>query len=225
MDRRGPPDRRMVGPAAETAGAAARCIRRRPNGQTGHHHAPDRPASSRTRRGDGGRSQRRQHATTCRVPTRATTMNRLGRAGTNRPQLRRSVVRRLTSRRSMSTPKLVESFYARIWNAGDLTAVPDLLHRDFHFRGSLGADLRGHEAFKGYVRAVRHALADYRCEILACVAEGNLASAKMKFSGRHVASFEAFLPRAKQYSGWPRHGSALTATLLQICGSSVTSPC
>ncbi len=92
----------------------------------------------------------------------------------------------------MSTPKLVESFYARIWNAGDLTAVPDLLHRDFHFRGSLGADLHGHEAFKDYVRGVRHALEDYHCEILACVAEGNTASAKMKFSGRHVASFRGF---------------------------------
>jgi steroid delta-isomerase-like uncharacterized protein len=97
----------------------------------------------------------------------------------------------------MSTPKLVEAFYTRIWNAGDLAAVPDLLHRDFHFRGSLGADLRGHEAFKAYVLAVRHALADYHCEILACVSEGTQASAKMKFSGRHVAPFRGFAATGK----------------------------
>lgn len=97
----------------------------------------------------------------------------------------------------MSTPKLVEAFYARIWNAGDLAAVPDLLHRDFHFRGSLGADLQGHEAFTDYVRAVHHALADYRCEILACVSEDNQASAKMKFSGRHIAPFRGFAPTGK----------------------------
>jgi len=97
----------------------------------------------------------------------------------------------------MSTPKLVEAFYARIWNAGDLTAVPELLHRDFHFRGSLGAELQGHEAFKEYVRAVRHALADYRCEILTCITEGTLAAAKMKFGGRHVAPFRGFTATGK----------------------------
>jgi steroid delta-isomerase-like uncharacterized protein len=117
----------------------------------------------------------------------------------------------------MSTPKLVESFYARIWNAGDLTAVPDLLHPDFHFRGSLGAELHGHEAFKDYVRAVRHALADYRCEILACVAEGNTASAKMKFSGRHVASFRGFPATGKPVhwlaSAWFRFDGEAIADL------------
>jgi len=97
----------------------------------------------------------------------------------------------------MTTPKLVEAFYTRIWNAGDLAAVPDLLHPDFHFRGSLGADLQGHEAFKGYVQAVRHALADYHCDILACVGEGDLASAKMRFSGRHVAPFRGFAGTGK----------------------------
>src|SRR5688500_9079404 len=38
----------------------------------------------------------------------------------------------------MSTPNLVEIFYARVWNAGDLAAVPELVTEDFSFRGSLG---------------------------------------------------------------------------------------
>lgn len=92
----------------------------------------------------------------------------------------------------MSTPRLVEEFYGRIWNTGDLLAVSDLLAEDFSFRGSLGPEMRGHEPFREYVRSVRAALADYRCEILACVAEGNHAFAKMRFSGRQVAPFRGF---------------------------------
>ncbi len=92
----------------------------------------------------------------------------------------------------MSTPNLVEAFYERIWNTGDLAAVSELLREDFSFRGSLGAELRGYEAFKDYVRTVRGALANYRCEILACVAEGEQAFAKMRFSGLHVAPFRGY---------------------------------
>lgn len=57
--------------------------------------------------------------------------------------------------------------------------------------------MRGWEAFKNYVGTVRAALADYRCEILSCVAEGNEAFAKMRFSGRHRAAFRGYAPTGK----------------------------
>lgn len=97
----------------------------------------------------------------------------------------------------MSTPPLVEAFYARVWNAGDLDAARELLARDFSFRGSLGSELRGVEAFREYVHSVRSALAGYRCEILDCVAEENEAFAKMRFSGRHVGPFRGYPPTGK----------------------------
>jgi steroid delta-isomerase-like uncharacterized protein len=97
----------------------------------------------------------------------------------------------------MSTPPLVEKFYARIWNSGDFDAATELLAKDFSFRGSLGSELQGVEAFLEYVRSVRSALADYRCEILACIAEGDEAFAKMRFSGRHVAHFRGCAPTGK----------------------------
>jgi predicted ester cyclase len=97
----------------------------------------------------------------------------------------------------MSTPKLVEQFYTRIWNAGDLDAASELLATEFAFRGSLGKELRGHDAFKEYVRLLRDSLSDYRCEILTCVAEGEQAFAKMRFSGRHTASFRGHEPTGK----------------------------
>ncbi len=106
----------------------------------------------------------------------------------------------------MSTPSVVEAFYSRIWNRGDLGASSALLSRDFRFRGSLGAELRGYDAFGDYVRSVRGALADYHCEILDCVTEQNKAFAKMRFSGIHVALFRGYQP-----SGKPVHwlGTAL----------------
>jgi steroid delta-isomerase-like uncharacterized protein len=97
----------------------------------------------------------------------------------------------------MSVPKLVEAFYERIWNQGDEQAVSELLAEDFSFRGSLGMELRGREAFVEYIRSIRTALADYRCDILECVAEGHKAFAKMRFSGIHVAPFRAYAATGK----------------------------
>ena len=89
----------------------------------------------------------------------------------------------------MSTPWLVESFYEQIWNPGDMSAVSRLLTEDFSFRGSPGTELRGRESFMEYLSSVRTPLANYRCEILECVAEGSQAFARMRFSGLHVAGF------------------------------------
>ena len=72
----------------------------------------------------------------------------------------------------MDMRALVEAFYSRIWNAGDLSVVPALLREDFTFRGSLGTERRGHDGFRAYVAMVRGALGEYRCEILDLVAEG-----------------------------------------------------
>jgi len=93
----------------------------------------------------------------------------------------------------MSTPVLVASFYSRIWNHGDLAASSELLNKDFCFRGSLGVETRGYDAFGEYVRSVRTALAGFRCEILDCVTEHNKAFAKMRFTGIHVGTFRGDL--------------------------------
>ncbi len=101
---------------------------------------------------------------------------------------------------------LVTEFYDRIWNAGDLLAVDGLVSEAFVFRGSLGSDRNGREAFSDYVRSVRGALSGYHCEILECVVEGERAFAKMRFSGVHTGEFRGYPP-----SGVPVHwlGAAL----------------
>ena len=94
----------------------------------------------------------------------------------------------------MTVPTPVQRFYEELWNTGALHVAPELLSDSFRFRGSLGTESTGPEAFLTYVQSVRAALADYRCEILTCVTEGDQAFAKMRFSGRHVAEFRGFAP-------------------------------
>src|SRR5438128_753479 len=98
----------------------------------------------------------------------------------------------------MSLPKLVQAFYQRIWNEGDESSIPELLTENFSFRGSLGTELHGRDAFKDYVRSIRGSLTNDRCEVLACVTEGDQAFAKMRFSGIHVAPFRGYAPTGKK---------------------------
>jgi predicted ester cyclase len=73
----------------------------------------------------------------------------------------------------------------------------------------------GITAFWDYVCMVRGALAEYRCEILDCVAEGDKAFAKMRFAGRHVGPFMGYAPSNREIT-W--HGAAL----FQIKGGRIT---
>ena len=106
----------------------------------------------------------------------------------------------------MSVPKLVQQFYDRIWNTGDLEAVAVLVSEDFGFRGSLGAESKGREGFADYVRSVRSSLSKFRCEIFECVTEDDRAFAKMRFSGVHSGELRGNPP-----TGLPVHwlGAAL----------------
>jgi steroid delta-isomerase-like uncharacterized protein len=116
----------------------------------------------------------------------------------------------------MSTPKPVVTFYERIWNAGELPVVAELLTPDFSFRSSLGNEMRGQEAFSDYVRSIRAALLDYRCDVLECVAEGERAFARMRFGGRHVGVLRGFPPSGRVVS-WEG------AALFQFRGERISS--
>jgi predicted ester cyclase len=94
----------------------------------------------------------------------------------------------------MSTPPVIASFYDDLWNAGDASKLDAILAPGFAFRGSLGQEAVGVSAFCDYVCLVRGALAEYRCEILECVTEGQQAFAKMRFVGRHVGPFLGYAP-------------------------------
>ncbi len=88
------------------------------------------------------------------------------------------------------TPKqLVERFYHEVWNKADAALAREILHADFRFRGSLGAEKRSPEGFIAYMQAVHTALADYTCIIDDLVTTGNRAAVRLTFRGEHQNEF------------------------------------
>ena len=101
--------------------------------------------------------------------------------------------------------RTVRRFYDEIWNRRDFAVAEELLAEDLVFRGSLGAEHRSRAGFLAYVAEVTGALADYRCDIVALVADEDGAAARLRFSGRHVGTFMGFAPppgRAGRMVGW-----------------------
>lgn len=85
----------------------------------------------------------------------------------------------------MTHEEAVRTFYDVMWNTCDKSVIPTLFHEDFNFRGSLGELRIGHAGFAGYVDMVHGALADFHCDIEQLIVEGDVAFARMMFSGIH----------------------------------------
>ena len=79
----------------------------------------------------------------------------------------------------------VRRFYHELWDHADKSLIPEIFHRDFTFRGSLGPVLVGHAQFAGYVDLVTGAFGNYTSDILALVEEGNRVAGKLRFHGVH----------------------------------------
>jgi predicted ester cyclase len=102
----------------------------------------------------------------------------------------------------MTPGALVRSVYADVWEAGRLDRIPALMDAEAAFRGSLGPTLRGQDAFAGYVRQVRGALHDDRCEILTLVEAEAGAAARMRFSGLHEGAALLGVPPTGRRLAW-----------------------
>lgn len=81
--------------------------------------------------------------------------------------------------------EVVRVFYKELWDHADTRLVPQIFHPDFTFRGSLGPQLVGYDAFIGYVAHVTGALDRYTSDVLALVEEGNRVFGKLRFHGFH----------------------------------------
>lgn len=81
--------------------------------------------------------------------------------------------------------QVVRAFYAELWEQGDLSRLPFLLHDDVVFQGTFGQVMQGRDAFAAYVRSVRDAFGAYRCELRDVLVDGLRVAARVGFSGRH----------------------------------------
>lgn len=90
----------------------------------------------------------------------------------------------------LTTPEaLVRSFYDDVWNRRDEATAHAILAPGFAFRGSLGPERSGVEGFLDYMRSVHTALDGYTCTIEDLVATEGRVAARMRFAGRHQATF------------------------------------
>ena len=80
---------------------------------------------------------------------------------------------------------LVRRFYAEAWNGWDDGAADELLADDFRFRGSLGSELEGRDAWRGYRDRIRQAVPDFHNEVVDLVTAPGRASARLRYTG-HV---------------------------------------
>ncbi len=88
----------------------------------------------------------------------------------------------------------VSRFYEQLWNEADKSLIPELLHENVTFRGSLGLMQSGHSGFALYIDFVRKALDDYHCRIVDMVAEDNRLYARIEYSGIHRGELFGYAP-------------------------------
>lgn len=88
---------------------------------------------------------------------------------------------------SAANAATVRAFYAELWEKSALERLPALMTEDVAFQGTFGQTMHGHEAFAAYVRSVRLAFSDYRCEVVEMLCDGDRVAARVNFSGTHDA--------------------------------------
>jgi steroid delta-isomerase-like uncharacterized protein len=96
----------------------------------------------------------------------------------------------------------IRAFYAELWERGDLSCLPALMHDDVAFQGTFGQTMRGREAFAAYVRSVRMAFSTYRCELRDLVVQGGSVAARVGFSGQHDAGAFLDFPPSGHVLAW-----------------------
>jgi predicted ester cyclase len=81
--------------------------------------------------------------------------------------------------------QLVRRFYEQAWNQWDDEAADVVLSATFRFRGSLGTEIVGRDAWRAYRDRIRRAVPDFHNEIVDLVTSPGRAAARLMFTGHH----------------------------------------
>jgi steroid delta-isomerase-like uncharacterized protein len=96
--------------------------------------------------------------------------------------------------------KVVRRFYAELWNRWDLELADEILSPALRFRGSLGDDLVGVDAFKDYVRRVRATFPDWHNRIEELIVADDAVVARLTFTGTHEGELLGVAPTGARVS-------------------------
>jgi predicted ester cyclase len=100
----------------------------------------------------------------------------------------------------VSTQGLVRAFYERLWNAWDDQLVPQVLHPELEFRGSLGTTTAGLQEWRAYRDAVRLGSSDFHNEVTELVAEGDRAAARLRWTGTHTGDLAGYTATGRRFA-------------------------
>ncbi len=102
-----------------------------------------------------------------------------------------------------SSARLIRRYYHEMWNRWNFALAHQLLAPRIRFRGSLGVEVRGIEAFKGYMRHVQSAFPDFSNTIEEVVSQRTRIVARLSYRGTHRGELFGIPPTGKRiaYSG------------------------
>lgn len=80
---------------------------------------------------------------------------------------------------------LVDTFFNVMWNRWDDATMREILDPAIDFRGSIGLQVNGHDAFAGYMQIIRDAFPDFHNQIDEIIATEDRAVARLTYTGTH----------------------------------------
>lgn len=110
---------------------------------------------------------------------------------------------RTATHSSLCNKELIRRYYEEMWNSWNFDAADDLLTENISFRGSLGVETNGRDAFREYMRQVRRAFPDFHNTIDSSIEDGDSIAARLTYRGTHRGEIFGLVPtgRSISYSG------------------------
>lgn len=99
--------------------------------------------------------------------------------------------------------QLVRRFFDEMWNPWNFAKADELLDENIVFRGTLGSELKGRDAFRTYMRKVQSAFPDFHNAIVHLTAEDDRVVARTMYRGTHHGEIFGVAPSGKEitYAG------------------------
>ena len=94
--------------------------------------------------------------------------------------------------------KVIRRYYEELWNVWNFDKATEFLSAEIVFRGSLGTETQGREAFCEYMREVRRAFQDFHNSIVDLIAEGGEVVARLNYTGTHSGELFGIAPTGRQ---------------------------
>ena len=102
-----------------------------------------------------------------------------------------------------SPSEILRSWFERVWNAGDESAIDDLYAANAVAHGLPAGPVPGPDGFKPFVRSFRSAFPNIRVEITHAISEGEMGVVHCRVTGTHTGDGlgVAGTNRAVKFSG------------------------